>query len=74
MKHKRNPSNPVGLPVEFIQMAFVGKVLGEGLRITETLQCRVHEAGVAQVAEARRSFLCGFYNEKWHSVSLADDL
>ena len=45
-------------------MAFGSKVLGEGLGVTETLQCRVHEASVAQVAKASCSLFCGFYNEK----------
>ena len=51
-------------------MAFVCKVLSQGLCIAETLQCRVHEAGISKIAEPSCSLFCGFYGEV-NEVALA---
>lgn len=46
-------------------MALSSEILSEGLGITETLQCRIHEACVPQVTESCSSFFGWFYENKF---------
>lgn len=46
-------------PVELVKVSARDEVVREGLGVAHTLDTGVHEARVAQVAEASGAFLCG---------------
>lgn len=46
-------------PVELIKVSARDEIVREGLGVAHALDTRVHEASVAEVAEASGTFLCG---------------
>lgn len=46
-------------PVELVKVSARDEIVGQGLGVAHTLDTRVHEACVAEVAETSGTFLCG---------------